>query len=170
MSGPDDTSENVPLNTRRATLERSYGGTFTTDRVSTSHLASSGDSRAGNARHVGGRDDSGPLHPMDNVPQLQRQDSSMTVRMNAVEDGAGALRRGIKLFTFSLVADVFLIVIGTVVLGLHWGDKPVVCNSSSSADDGASINDVCCQWLLVAVILKVLITSVCVVSPVRPVA
>lgn len=93
----------------------------------------------------------------------------MTVRMNAVEDGAGALRRGIKFFTFSL-ADVFLIVIGTVVLGLHWGDKPVVCNSSSSADDGASINDVWCQWALVAVILKVLITSVCMVSPVRPVA
>ena len=168
MSGQGSTRDNVPLNTRPA-VERSYGGTFATDRVSTSHLASSSDIWTQNVHHFDGRDDSGSLHLPDNVPQLQRQDSSRTVRMNAVEDGAGALRRGVKFFTFSLV-DMFLIVIGTVVLGLHWGDKPVACHSSSGTDDDSSINDGWRQWALVAVVLKVVITCVCVVSSYRPVA
>lgn len=85
--------------------------------------------------------------------------------MNAVEDGAGALRRGVKFFTFSLV-DMFLIVIGTVVLGLHWTDQPVACDSSSNADDDKSLNDGWRQWALVAVTLKVVVTFVCAVSSV----
>lgn len=168
MSGRRGTSDNVPLNTRAA-LERSYGGTFTTDRVSTRHLGANDDPRTGNARRFGGRDDDNrPLYPppADAVPQLHRQDSSRTVRINAVEDGTGALRRGIKFFTFSLV-DMFLIVFGTVVLGLHWSDKPVACHSSSSKDDDLSINAGWRQWALVAVIIKVVITSVCVVSSSR---
>ena len=62
---------------------------------------------------------------------------------------------------------MFLIVIGTVVLGLHWRDKPaVVCHSPSSAQDDASFNDGWRQWALIAVILKIVITSVYTVSSV----
>ena len=169
MSGHGGRGDNVPLNAR-AVAERNYGGTFMTGRVSTENLASGSDSRTADAHHlgIGGRDDGGPINPPEMVPRLQRQDSSRTVRMNAVEDGAGAVRRGIKLFTFSLV-DMFLIVIGTVVLGLHWDDtQRVECHSSPSSNENSSFNDRWRNWALLAVMLKIAITSVCMVSFVCP--
>ncbi|CAM9506754.1 unnamed protein product [Scytosiphon promiscuus] len=88
----------------------------------------------------------------------RRITSSTFVRMNAVDDNTANPRKS----EFPGQIDVCLFVLGVWVLLRHWGDEGTK-NDPSTSDDEARARD-WRGWLVEAVVLKGLITIVCVVG------
>lgn len=158
MNGRGDANSIAPLLTGA-----SYGSTLTSDVVSASTSSigsarsrSDGDLQADMPRPM----DGSRRQPPAQEHQLERQNSSSTVRINAVEDSTSGLRSS----EFPGLIDMYMLVLGICVLSLHWGDKDTKEDSSTTPDESYAHD--WRQWLVVALVVKALIASVSLVSPV----